>query len=235
MNCAPILITTLNRHEHFIRLIESLRKNTWAKYTPVYVALDFPPSEKYVDGYIKICDYLKGDFSDFLEFHIIRRNENYGSLRNMAEMRDKILQRYDTFIRTDDDAEFSPNFLEFMNKCLEKYKDCDDVIAVTGYSYPIKWTASPESNVLPINFNASMWGTGFWKHKYLKMKEDIDRLEKAGVKIPENGKPISFRGLGGPLSDVIYYKPTIKDTVFYWGALVITVLSTVFTLFWYML
>ena len=68
-----------------------------------------------------------------------------------------------------------------------------------------------------------------------KMKEDLERLEKAGIKVPENGRPISFRGLGGPLNDVIYYKPTLKDTVFYWGALVITVLSTVFTLFWYML
>ena len=82
--CAPILIPTLNRYTHFIRLVESLKRNTWAKYTDVFVGLDYPPSEKYVEGYKCICEYLKGDFSQFKSFNIIRRNENYGSLRNMS-------------------------------------------------------------------------------------------------------------------------------------------------------
>ena len=30
------------RYEHFVRCIESLKRNTWAKYTDVYVALDYP-------------------------------------------------------------------------------------------------------------------------------------------------------------------------------------------------
>lgn len=50
---APVLIPTLCRSEHFIRCIESLKRNTWAQYTDVFIGLDYPPSEKYFDGYCK--------------------------------------------------------------------------------------------------------------------------------------------------------------------------------------
>lgn len=180
MTGAPILIPTLNRDVHFIRLVESLKKNTWAKYTPVYIALDYPPSTKYMDGYNKICKYLESDFSMFKEFNIFRRKENYGSVRNMLEMREEVLKKYDRFIRTDDDAEFSPNFLEYMNLCLEKYKDNPDVIAVTGYSYPIEWRRSKGATILKENFSCPMWGTGFWRDKYKVICDYISKEKGLG-------------------------------------------------------
>lgn len=176
--CAPVIIATLNRSEHFIRLMESLRRNSWAQYTDVYVGLDYPPSEEYVSGYNKICQYLTGNFSDFANLYVIKRNVNYGGIKNFADLRDFVLGKYDRFIRVDDDAEFSPNFLEYINKCLDKYEHDEDVIAVTGYSYPIKWKASDGSNVLKVNFNCSMWGTGFWKDKYLPI---IKYIESSGL------------------------------------------------------
>ena len=51
---APILIPTLCRSKHFIRCIESLKKNGWAMYTDVYVALDYPSKELTGKGIIKL-------------------------------------------------------------------------------------------------------------------------------------------------------------------------------------
>ena len=48
---APVIIPTLNRYEHFRKCLESLEACTGAEKTDVYVALDFPPSEKYVEGW----------------------------------------------------------------------------------------------------------------------------------------------------------------------------------------
>lgn len=172
--CAPVIIATLNRSEHFIRLIESLRKNSWAKYTDVYIGLDYPPSEKYWDGYNVICKYLSGEFSEFASFNIIKRPYNYGSIKNFADLRNYVLERYDRFIRTDDDAEFSPNFLEYINLCLDKYEFDSDVIAVTGYSYPLKWRISQNANVFKESFICPSWGTGFWRSKYIGMCEYIE-------------------------------------------------------------
>lgn len=169
----------MNRYVHFVRLIESLKRNSWAKYTDVYVALDYPPTEKYREGYEQICEYLLEDFEEFKSITIIKREENYGSLRNLRELRDMILEKYDRFIRTDDDAEFSPNFLEYMNKCLNKYENDPNIIAVTGYSYPIKWKVSEGATVFKENFSCPMWGTGFWRDKYIQI---TNYIENGGLK-----------------------------------------------------
>lgn len=183
---APILIPTLCRDEHFIRCIESLKKNGWAKYTDVYVALDYPTKESHWTGYNKIRKYLDGKFPEFASFNVIIREENYGSARNMSEMRSHVLEKYDRFIRTDDDCEFSPNFIEYMDKCLEKYEFDEDVMAVTGYSYPLKWRVSPDANVFKSQCLFSMWGTGFWKNKFYAMQSLFEQPNYFQVKFDEN-------------------------------------------------
>ena len=66
---APIYIPTLCRDKHFILGVESLKKNSWAKYTDVYIGLDYPSKESHWPGYRKICDYLdNGDFQPLLVF-----------------------------------------------------------------------------------------------------------------------------------------------------------------------
>ena len=71
-------------------------------------------------------------------------------------------------------------------------------------------------------------------------KKLIAKLIKEG-KIPQevaNNKNVNFAGitvLGGPLGDVAYYKPTLKDTMFYWGALAVSVFTTLSTLLAYMI
>ena len=59
MTYAPIIIPTLNRIEHLTRCIESLRKNRLADKTDLYIALDYPPSQKYEEGYEKVKAYLE--------------------------------------------------------------------------------------------------------------------------------------------------------------------------------
>lgn len=170
---APIIIPTLCRYDHFVKLMESLRRNTWAKYTDIYIGVDYPPSEKYVEGYQKICKYLEGDFSEFASVTIIKRSYNWGSFENCESIINEVLKKNDRFIRTDDDAEFSPNFIEYMDKCLMAYEDDENIFAVTGYSYPIKWKASEVATVLKENFSCPMWGTGFWRDKYKRVFDYI--------------------------------------------------------------
>ena len=53
---SPIIIPTLNRFTHFKNCVESLAACTNADKTELIIGLDYPPSEKYVDGWIKIKD-----------------------------------------------------------------------------------------------------------------------------------------------------------------------------------
>ena len=173
---APVYIPTLCRSEHLIQSVESLKKNGWACYTDVYIALDYPAKESHWKGYREICEYLDtGDFSVFAGFHVRKREKNIGSLANIDSMRDELMKKYDRWIFAEDDIEFSPVFLEYMNKCLDLYEDDPEVFAVNGYSYPVPYVVSPGSNVLKQYATVSEWGIGYWRKKYQSARKRVEQ------------------------------------------------------------
>ena len=112
MKYAPILIPTLCRDDKFVRCVESLRKNSWAKYTAVYIALDYPAKKSHWEGYKKICEYLEQDFPEFAEMHVVKRTHNYGSCENVNDLRNTIFETWDRYIYTDDDMEFCMTIIQ---------------------------------------------------------------------------------------------------------------------------
>lgn len=173
---APIIIPTLSRSTHFIRCIESLRRNTWAKYTDVYIGVDYPSADKYKAGHQTICEYLQGKFPEFKSMNIIYRESNMGASQNVDDMRKTILTQYDRFIYAEDDIEFAPNFLEYIDTCLTRYEDDPDVIAVSGYSYPLQWKTSEGATIFREDFICPAWGTGYWTQKH----QDIRTYMESG-------------------------------------------------------
>lgn len=171
---APIIIPTLNRYEHLLRCIESLKKNTYANETEIYISLDYPPSDKYVEGYNKIHQYLKNNsVSGFKEMHIFYQQENLGPTENENFLRNEVYKKYDCFIFSEDDNEFSPNFLAYINKGLELFEDDDDILAICGYRNNKFWEFD-DGNVTKIDmFHA--WGYATWKDKIEKAREWINR------------------------------------------------------------
>jgi hypothetical protein len=161
---APLLIPTLCRYKHFVNCVESLRNNSLAKETALYIALDYPLKKEHEDGYEKILAYLD-TITGFKELIVIKRDINYGTSKNIREAKQVILQNYDYFILSEDDNIFSPNFLEFMNKGLEKFKDDKTVLAISGYRhfYNIEFN---KNNFFRQAVDFSSWGYGIWRDRY---------------------------------------------------------------------
>ncbi len=170
---APVIIPTLCRDKHFIRCMESLRRNPWAKYTEVYVGLDYPAKEEHWAGYKVIDEYLNGSFPEFREVHVFRREKNVGAAGNSNMLRAEVYKKFDRYIYLEDDLEASPNFLEYIDKSLKEYEDNPDVIAVSGYAYPLEWKIKENCTVVKQNFNGSIWGSGFWHSKRIDVWEHI--------------------------------------------------------------
>lgn len=172
MQFAPVLIPTLNRHEHLRKCLESLSRCTWADQTEVYVALDYPPSEKYVEGWkINKCFLEKCGDMGFKKLHVIQREENYGTWRpgdkgNARMLYQWIRETHDRYITSEDDNVFSPNFLEFMNKGLEKFENDDSVLCICGFRwfFPIK---SNGNTFFRTNVSFTPWGVGYWSKKLM--------------------------------------------------------------------
>lgn len=164
---APVIIPTLNRYEHFKRCLESLEKCTGADKTEVYVGLDYPPSEKYVEGWKKIDVYLgeKEKDNGFLNLIVKRRDHNLGiggNCSNFKTLLKELPTGSECFISTEDDNEFSPCFLDFMNKALEKYKDNPKVYSVCGYTQPEYQVKGKDVIFI---YDNSAWGLGRWMNR----------------------------------------------------------------------
>lgn len=161
MNYYPVAIPTLCRFEHFKRCVESLAKNTHAANTELIIGLDYPAKEEHWDGYNKINSYIP-NISGFKKITLFRRESNYGAEANSIDLANYAFSKYDAYIYTEDDNEFSPCFLDFMNKALIKYKDEMKVISVCGF-LPIQYYHISEN--LIFKKGSSAYGLGLWKHK----------------------------------------------------------------------
>jgi glycosyltransferase involved in cell wall biosynthesis len=166
MNYYPVCIPTLNRYEHLKACVESLQQCTHADKTELIIGLDAlppPPNyEVYREGYEKVKAYLP-TINGFAKVTILERDSNYGAERNSDALEEYCLERYDAYIFTEDDNVFSPCFLDFMNKALDKYRDDERVASVCGFCRTEDYGISSYSAYLA--YDDTGWGVGYWGYK----------------------------------------------------------------------
>lgn len=166
---APVIIPTLNRYNHLRRCVESLARCTHAEETELIIGLDYPPSEKYEEGWRMICEYLPS-ITGFKKVTILKRDHNLGAVENMNSLFEYVETYSERYIFTEDDNEFSTNFLVYMNKGLEKYMNKPQVYSISGYNFPIDMQGYDKNIWASYRFSA--WGCGFWKSKRLKISKN---------------------------------------------------------------
>lgn len=164
----PVVIPTLNRYEHFRRCVESLARNIYADLTELVIGLDYPPSEKYVAGYQQIKEYLPS-ISGFKKVTIFERDTNWGPGKNNTALIEYVYEYYDAVITTEDDNEFSPCFLDYMNKMLNHYRDDKRIATISGY-LPADFHCISSTGLI-FTRESNAWGCGIWRNKTESAKE----------------------------------------------------------------
>lgn len=170
-NFAPVIIPTLNRYSHFKRCFESLEKCTGAEHTDVYIGLDYPPSEKYFEGWEKIDAYLKDKelSNGFKNLFVRRRDSNCGVCNSSSNARllyTEVKTISDRCIFSEDDNEFSENFLEYMNYCLNRFSNDNKVMSICGYCFP-ETIIEHDDQWFKAHFSNG-WGIAIWFNKRFK-------------------------------------------------------------------
>lgn len=173
MSFAPVIVVTLNRSGHFKKCIESLKANTLASETILYVGVDYPTKDEHNAGRDEILAYLN-DLKGFKSVEIVIRERNFGAVNNAFSLFDQVTSAHDRFIFSEDDNVFSPNFLKYINNGLDLYKNDRAVSAICGYNYPVDESLLHDKlkgdNVFLTRFFTA-WGYGTWRDRYLAHKE----------------------------------------------------------------
>lgn len=170
---APVAIPTLNRYEHLRRCVESLSKCVHADKTELIIGLDYPPSDRYLDGYNKIKNYV-GSIQGFKNVTVLYRETNLGAQQNWKQLIDYAFTKYEAVIMSEDDNEFSYLFLDYINQGLRKFWDDVKVSAICGYNPPLAMKEYPYNIYASYGYNA--WGIGLWKDK--RVKYDLNDIRQ---------------------------------------------------------
>ncbi len=183
MEYVPVLITTLSRATYLKRLLDSLMKCKGIEKTEIFISVDYPPQKTYEEGYKQVLSLLKEyDFRNAKKVNIFVQEKNLGGSENYKFLEEKVIHSFYAAIVSEEDNEFSPNFLEYMNTCLMKYKDNNSIIAVCA-SNEMKYTYGDEKVMLMKAYAA--YGAGIWTSK----KTD---MYKNGPSVLLNPEELSF-------------------------------------------
>lgn len=162
LECFPVAIPTCNRVGHLRNCVESLSRCTHADRTELVIGVDYPPSEKYVEGWLGIKEYVR-TISGFGKVTVFVHEKNLGAAENGKMVCDYCLSKYAACIYSEDDNVFSPCFLDYMDKALVTYFDSERIVSVSGFCHE----ASRCDDLCRafLSYDSNAWGFGLWRHK----------------------------------------------------------------------
>ena len=159
----PLIIITYNRPNHLERLLESLSRNHELDKVDVFFFSDAAKCEEdfYKVRQVRevIYDFTHGDTA-----RVFERKENIGLAENVQGAINTVLQeeQYDSFIVLEDDLVLNEYFLNFMLRGLEIYRGDPRIFHISGWSYPVRNSASQVRFLKMMN----CWGWGSWRGKW---------------------------------------------------------------------
>jgi hypothetical protein len=177
---APIVIFAYNRPWHLQQTIEALLKNEYAQDSDLIIYSDGYKDKKTRQGVEETRRYIQS-ITGFKSLQIVERNENWGLANNIIDGITTVVNKYGRIIVLEDDLLTSPYFLKYMNEGLNKYENCEKIVSIHGYLYPIK-DSLPE-NFLLRHTDSLGWGT--WKDSWEIFNPDghflLESLHKKGL------------------------------------------------------
>jgi len=163
MRLAPIVVFTYKRPTHTRQLFESLLANPEISDSQVYVYSDGPKAA--VDA--PLVEATRAEVRSFAipRLEVIERTANLGLSRNVIDGVGAVCARHGSAIVLEDDLHLSPTFLAFMNAALDRYREADSVMHVSGYMFPLAPPRGVDAIFLPF-INVSGWATWdrAWRH-----------------------------------------------------------------------
>lgn len=164
MAYAPIIMFGYRRPEHLTKTIESLQQCPEFRTSPVFVFIDGPKNsneEAAVLNVRNVAQKLIGENATY-----VFSEHNKGLAQSIIDGLEQVFATYEAAIVIEDDLIVSPSFLKFMNVCLDRYSDSDEIFQISGYFFEDTKISDP-SSVLFLPFISS-WGWATWSKKWRK-------------------------------------------------------------------
>lgn len=165
-NLAPIALFVYARPRHTRQVLESLRDNELAAQSMLYIFADGPRngvSRETLDNITAVREVIRAE-QWCGTVHIVEAEENRGLAQSIISGVTRLVNEFGRVIVLEDDLLLHPDFLNFMNRALDKYADAEQVFAVTGYQFPFQFPGSVPDAFFFNDIASWTWAT--WKRAW---------------------------------------------------------------------
>ena len=172
---APVAFFAYNRPLHTEKTLTALSKCIDAEYTELFIFIDAPKKVEDIDNVNRVKEICYNKQWCY-KVHITENTYNKWPLTLIEAVKD-LCENYGKIIVIEDDVLVSPYFLDYMNKALEKYKNIEKVMEISGLCYPIKLGLNNNQDLEAFFTEETMtYGWGTWKRAWNLFEPDVDKL-----------------------------------------------------------
>lgn len=176
---APIVVFVYNRLDHTKRLIDSLKKNELAKESKLYIYSDAAKNEANKEKVAAVRSYIAklGDEQLFKSVTVVCAKENRGLANSVINGVTEVIHQYGKVIVLEDDLVVSPEFLNFMNQCLDRYESEKKVFSVSGFTRDIEFLHHLDVDMY-FSCRAQSWSWGTWLDRWDSVDWNVGDYQK---------------------------------------------------------
>jgi len=164
MNPHPIALFGYNRPHHLKAALEFIDRSQKQLKTPckLYIFCDGPKSEKASKAVEQTIAVAKSH----PKAKVVVRERNL-EFQNIVQGISELCDQYGSIIVIEDDILISPDFLPFMCQGLDRYKESEEVWAITGFNHFAPQPKGPQLFFSPYFF---CWGWATYKRAWDQFK-----------------------------------------------------------------
>jgi hypothetical protein len=161
---APIAFFAYKRPQHTLCALEALSRCALADASRLVVFCDGPKRPEDAEAVRQVREVVKSrQWCGTVE--VVEREQNVGLANSITSGVSDLCREYGRVIVLEDDLIVSPYFLRYMNDALERYKDEERVMQISGYMFDVQLHAETDAILLPF---ASSWGWATWQRAWGK-------------------------------------------------------------------
>lgn len=179
----PVLLLIFNRPDHTRRVLDSIRK---AKPERLYIASDGPRKNKKEDELVTECRKIALQVDWECEIKTLFRDNNLGSGVGVYESINWFFEQEEQGIILEDDCLPNQSFFMFIDTMLERYKNNELIMLVSGSNYLLGLINIKESYYF--SQVPATWGWGTWRRAWKHMNFEMKFYDENKKRFPEVSK-----------------------------------------------
>ena len=179
---APIIVFAYNRADKLEQLLTSLERNAQIKNMDLYIFVDIPDKKnrkdrRYNQQVITFLKKYQSDCKMFKKITIEISDKHRGLADSIIHGVTKIVNQYGKVIVLEDDLKVSEDFLDYMQRGLEIYKNDSRIWAVAGYCPVFKMPGKYKKDVFLVPRPES-WGWGTWSERWNRCHWEVSTYQE---------------------------------------------------------